>query len=356
MKNLRNRALTSFKNHKLESITIGLVTGLLLAVITAIGLLDITLLFIAVPFLMLPVLFSGFFNHYSLAMEDQINFKNTFRYFTVFFRRPFNSSFRGINSFLKALLGGAAILFTASFIVSTIMLYTNPEFVELMTEFETLISSGNYLDYAILEDLLLKEEEVVNSVMSFTFLPAFGFGFLVFMFSITYNSLSIYLKIRNQTNHPRMYDLLISTANKATNKAIFKEFFALNWPLFLLGFIGYVGGSLGMYFTYSFYFDQLAVFGMIGGLLMMSFHLPFFFNNMETIYDHHQGDFKNASDEINRNMLMQLQSSLKMSQEEQENLQKALDKLNEQLNQEQNTKKETDIIEDENPENWHKKT
>lgn len=338
MSEVRSKALAKFKSHALESILIGLFTGLIMAAVLLLSLVSPILLFVVIPFLFLPIFFSGYFSHISLNFEDKISFANTFKYFGLYFKHPFRNSFRAIPSIAKSVLMGVITFMTVSTITSVICSYVHPEFISLMEEFYKIIESSEVVDYAVVEELLNSHGGLLDQIILWCFVPSFGLGFIVFLYFITYSSLTIYFKVNIQTTNANLYPYLLKQANSLSNKKILKEFWALNWPMLLLAIVGYVIGAIIAYSTNYFDYVGVALCGVVGGMAIASLFLPIFFNNMEAIYETNAPLIKQASDELNKNMLTELQNSLKISKEQQEEIQRALDELNKHtnLNQEEN--------------------
>lgn len=347
MTEIRRKSFTNLKKHPVESILIGLITGILMAAVLVIAIFGPTFLFLVIPLLFLPIYFSGFFNHYSLRFDDVISFKNSIKYVGFFFRSSFRSSFKGIVSFAKSFLIGS-ILFTLSVSIASYFLTAfNPEFIQIVNELNELMATMETIDIDAVNDILNSHGGLFGNLIIFTLLPAIGVGFILFMYFISYSALSVYMRLNINTNNPSLYSYLLKETNKISNRKLLKDFLSLNWPMFLLGALGFTGGCFLAYYLNRFDIFQVGIIGMIGGLLAMSFFLPFFFNNMEAIYETHNENVKKAFDQINRNMLEQLQNSLRISKEQQEEIQKALNELN---NRNEEEAKESSESSDQNQE------
>ena len=109
------------------------------------------------------------------------------------------------------------------------------------------------------------------------------------------------------------------------------DYWALNWPLYVLLLLGFGGGAYlgyvwGQNYS-SFYSDVVTtmvscgfVFGAVGASLFM----PFYFSNQEVLFDSYKDEFEVSMNNVTNFMLQNIQRNIDLSNEEKERLKQSL--------------------------------
>ena len=104
LKQARNKALEKYHSHKLNSWILGLTCGLFSSAIVALNFIFPYLSILLVPTVVFPFTFACFLSNESYNSGVDLTIGSFFRYFTLYYRSPFNTSFNTIRNFFKSLL------------------------------------------------------------------------------------------------------------------------------------------------------------------------------------------------------------------------------------------------------------
>lgn len=243
---------------------------------------------IVVPFVLVPIIFSIQVMHFGLRQDANPNGTLFFRFFRIYFSPNFMGSYRIIISTLFALLVemiSASIFGLIAYSVASLNPGMN-DTIKLLIEY---IESG---DMEAVNNMLLNDANL--KVLAYiAYIPSFGIAFSMFFLSTSYNSLSIYFKIKNPMINPMYANRIYTVGKNAIRRKIMKEYWGLNWPIFVLFFIGFASGVCIAYFNdLNYVYGQ--VIGIIAGVVAMIFYHPIFLNNLESIYLNHEEHFSQA--------------------------------------------------------------
>lgn len=334
MKNeLRKAALYNYKKHPLTRWILSFMFGLFLTVVVMLfiildnfGYLSIIL----IPLFVLPFLFAVIAISSSLDNVTYINFKLFFNYFSLYFNRKFRSSFKFLNSLMYTLLFmlvGEVVFALIGFAVVSIIDY--PVFMDCINKIQVAIYDGSLLSFNSIEEFI-NNPYAFNLLQIFSCvssLPPFLISICVFIFLISKNSFTIYLKKDVKNFDPLHINALHKQSLKG-NKSFYKDYFSLNWPLFVLLVLGFtIGTIIGSFFTLDAL--RLTIISSCLGFILMSFYLPFFFSNNEMIYKKHKKDFEAANVVLARQIINQMQRNIQLSEEQKEMLEKNLKEFEE---------------------------
>ena len=102
-----------------------------------------------------------------------------------------------------------------------------------------------------------------------------------------------------------------------------KDWFLLNWPILALSLLG-----MALFVMLDLFcvrrIDLLPAFVIVGGVALLMFYLPFYFANMETIYKKYEPYFKEGNQRAIENILLRIQNSIELSEEEKKHLEESL--------------------------------
>ena len=321
---LRTNSFAKFKANPTSYIAVGLMCGLFLLLVGVLAFISPSLLVIAVPLLALPFLFASHVACYYLQINQQISLSAYARYFMGFFRSQFRGSFRGLISFLKS-LG----FYFATIIVAGITFYL----IFKAQYGDTFVNSFNTLAFQYMNNAEFTYEELValledNNNMLLTFIVyisavAIPLSMLAFIYYISFSSLSIYYRANVAFGAAALLKMSVGNTFARHRAEMRKDWFSLNWPMLVLSFAGMIGFGLLDYFLIK-RIDLLPTFVIVGGVALLMFYLPFYFANMETIYKKYETHFKEGNQEAIETILIRIQSSIDLSEEEKKNLEASL--------------------------------
>ena len=325
MKNpLRNTSFNTFKSNPVTYIAVGLMCGLFLVLSMVFAFIDPSLLIIAVPLLALPFIFASHIACYYLQINQQVTLSAYFRYFLGFFRSQFRGSFRGIISFLKSL----AIYFGGA-VVASIVLYLvfKAHYGDVFVNaYNSLIFEYVYSGEATYETIMAMLEENNNMLLTFiVYISVLGIplSMLAFIYYISFSSLSIYYRANVIIAAGPLLKMSVNNTYSMHRKSMRKDWFALNWPMLLLSFLGMLAfAAIDIFLVKR--IDLLPAFVIVGGVSLLMFYLPFYFVNMETIYKKYEVYFKEGNQRAIEAILERIQESIDLSEEEKKHLEESL--------------------------------
>ena len=321
-------------------IAIGLIA--LETVVTGLFVLTITLIFF-------PVLYATYMTLYSIKFGGTVTVRSTFAISLTYFRRNNFGCFRILRCVFHALLVCVLAYIAFFFLLQPIFesIYGNA-FTESY-EHLMVFYSNNDLDGAM---NYLKENNPVSFCFDFALSLGATFGIIAFIFGIAFNSTNVYLCANIPGASAQFSTAVFNRFLKTKSGSYRKDFWSLNWPLFVLLFVGIVGGyalviGVDMQFSYA-----LPVSTMMGILFMIPF-APFFFAGMEALFAKYNGDLKQASVDLTNMFLTQIKNNIRLSEEEKAKLEELLAKKqpdeNGEVNKEDAFDNQTNGVEFEDP-------
>lgn len=321
---LRSVSFNRFKSNPSSYIAIGIMGGLFLVIAVVLAFVSPTLLLFSIPLVGLPFLFASHIASYYLQINQPVTFSAFLRYYYGFFRSQFRSSFRAIASFLKALLFYFFSVLIASLVL--VIIFSN-QYGEVFTK--SLMELGYSYFYSMdttYEELIAMMNANDGMLLTFIFyVSAFGIplAMLAFIYFISFASISIYYRANVAFAAPPLLRMSISNTYASQRKNMRKDWFALNWPMLVLSFVGMVlFAALDILLIKR--VDLLPAFVMVGGVAMLVFYLPFYFTNMEVIYKKYEDNFKEGNQKAIEEVLKKIQSSIDLTEEEKRSLEQSL--------------------------------
>lgn len=336
---LRKRALTKYRSHKLNSWIIGIVCGFFSSAIIALNFITPYLTLLTVPVLILPITFASFLMNESYNDGVDLTFGNFFNYFRLYFSTPFNTSFNTIRSFFKSFLIFLGATSIGALISFEIFKYQSGDaFIDLVESFNLEMMSVEIDIDAISALLDANDGLLLNYFMSFL-TPSLFLSIFVFVFLISKESVNLMLRIVLPRSNP---SFLHQTAKRAVHEhfgEFYRTFIGLNWPMFLLLIIGFVGGTFLVEFTSWDPFRAITT-GTTFGFTLMAFYYPFFINNNMALYETMEPFFKRSSQEVVNELLHRIEAVADIDDEEKERFEKAMKEIGDPLRDDIEEKKE----------------
>lgn len=299
MKNnpLREKALERYHSHALNSWILSLICALFIAALLLLGIVFQMILIILIPLVIMPFFFACVISHLRLKEKDELSGKRLFRYFNLFYRPPFNSSFSIIVSFLKSLLVEVVI----SIIVTGIMYafyVQSASFNQTINDLLTALSNRE-----LTNELLTQLLEANNNELSNFIYLSDGFRLIAFFISFSYfvtkEEITIYIRLK--LSSVPIAGKIAKAAVKTADKKYNKNFFVLNWPLFVIMLLGSIGGLLLSMFA----FHNYLICGTLAisiGTACSALYLPFYFSNMEILSEQLSVDIASFSEDYIKNV------------------------------------------------------
>ena len=318
---LISKSFARFKNNAVSYVLVGVLCGLFFVLLTAFSLIDELMLIIAIPVLALPFLFASHISCYLLSIGEPITLRAFFHYFVSFFRPQFRGSFRGITSFFKSLAVYGVLMVIVYF--SLYLVYRQQYgnlFLESVTDLVNLYLAG--ATYEELIEALKANDDLLLTFMTYVSSLPLPFAIAMFMYSISFNSISLYYRANINNGTPSLMRLAIANAYARYRRSMRKDWFKLNWLIIVLPIIGSAIGALISFFVVK---DPIYLPTLLsaGAFIPYIFFLPFYFSNMEVLYIRYENVFKEGNKMAIEAFLERIQSSIELNEEEKRKLEES---------------------------------
>lgn len=322
---LKQQALDNYKKAPLASWILGLTTGLLIAALLALDFILPSIALFLVPLMILPILFSATIQHAMLYGNRPLTVKDAFRGFGVYFRGNNSGSFSFFKSLLFAIISFISIEMLVSAIASTILQYTNPEFVDSLNAFYTMIQEPEF-NLNDFNYVLTMNHYVLLNYFCIVIFPSLYISIIVFIYFITRHALTIYFRFNAVNMNNRFINMIYRDMNRRNRKKLMGGYFSLHWPMFVLLIVGFAGGTVGGFFLRQ---DLLFVItcGVVAPIILVSFYLPFYFPNQEALFDTFGSEFHKSTVNVTNRFIQTLQDDIDISTEQKEELLKKMSDL-----------------------------
>ena len=315
-------SLNRFNKNAFSYIAVGALCGLFLILAALLSLVDELLLLIAVPLIMLPMIFASYIACYYLKAGQPITMSAVFRYFVGFFRPQFRGSFRGIRSFLSALL-----FYVGGLFVSYIVMYLvfrnvyGALFSDALTNLIKQYASTS-MTYEDLANAMQENDGILLTFIIYVTVLPLPIAILRFIYAISFASISIYYRNNCVGATTSLISLAVNNTYAFFRNKIRKDWFSLNWPLLVLSLLGSIAGGLLAFFFVK---DPIyiSVFVSLGSVALLGFFLPLYFSNMETLYNRYADAFKEGNKRAIDSILSRIQSSIDLTDDEKRGLEES---------------------------------
>ena len=321
-------------------IAIGLVA--LETVVPGLFILTISLIFF-------PVLYATFMTLYSIKFGGTVSVGSTVAISTTYFKRNNFGCFRVLRCFFHAIL---------LYLIAYVVLYFALQPIFQSIYGNAFTESYNHLlelyNASDLEGAInyLNEDNPVSLFMDFARSLGGTCGVFGFIFGIAFNSTNVYLCANIPGASAQFSTAVFNRFLKSKSNSYRKDFWSLQWPLFVLLVVGLVGGytlviGVDMPFSYA-----LPISTMLGIFLMIPY-APFFFAGMESLFAKYNGDLKQASMDLTNDFLARIKNNIRLSEEEKAKLEELLSKKqpdeNGEINKEDAFDNQTNDVEFDDP-------
>ena len=322
MRQLWDDSLSRFKQNPFSYIAVGALCGLFLILAALLSLVDDLLLIVAVPLIMLPMVFACYIACYYLKAGQPLTVSAIFRYFIGFFRPQFRGSFRGIRAFLTSLLfylGGLMISYVVMYFVFK-QVY-GAQFSDALTNLIKQYASSN-MTYEDIANAMQENNGILLTFIIYVTVLPIPVAILRFIYATSMASISIYYRNNCVGATTSLISLAINNTYAFFRRKIRKDWFSLNWPLLALSLLGSVAGGLIAFFFIS---DPIYIsaFVSLGSVALLAFFLPIYFSNMETLYERYADAFKEGNKRAIEAILARIQSSIDLTDDEKRGLEES---------------------------------
>lgn len=274
--------------------------------------------------LFFPLLYSTFMTLYTIKFGGTVTVKSTYAISISYFKRNSFGCFRILRCLLFALL--ADVLAAIVFSIALDNIFTSIYGSVFTDSFQQLIDLYYSGDIEALNSFLLSDNCAafyLDSVTSFSL----TIGIAFFIFEISYNSPNVYLCANIPNATAAFSTTVFKNFLRRNSRSYRKDFWSLNWPMFVLLLIGMTLGyvlaiALDIDFTYG-----LPISTMFGLVCLIPF-APFFFAGMEALFAKYNEKMRKASADLTQSFLRNLKENANLSDEDKAKIEELLSKEN----------------------------
>lgn len=282
------------------------------------------LMFATFAILFFPVLYATFMTLYTIKFGGTVSLKSTFSIGTSYFKRNTFGCFRILKCFLHALLvdliASTVMIFALNAIFTSIYgsSFTDP----LRQAYELYIN--NSFDEL---NALLTPDSIVVFFLNCSSCFSFSISLIAFIFGIAFNSINVYLCASIPGATASFSTAVFNRFLKCDIRSYRKDFWSLNWPLFVLLPLGIIGGyvlgiGLDIDLTYT-----MPISSMMGLACVIPF-APYFFAGMEALFAKYNVNMRKASMDLTQGFLQNLKDNVNLSEEDKAKIEELLSKQN----------------------------
>lgn len=281
-----------------------------------------------VVLLIIPFFFGTIMQAYALQIEKQLVFSHFWRISFSYYRPQFFGSFSLIKCFLKALLTEliAVIVFFAIFYFAYANVYGDA-FLEAYQALDEFLN-GYSGDFELLEDILeMNDQIMLNFIDSIGSLSSLV-GAFFFIYGVTYSSIACYYRSSLKPENYSFNKSAVAVTIKNNRRKIAKDYWSLNWPLFILLIIGLCGGALISYFGFK-TFTYSLVIGLSILFVLFIPYFPFYLGNSQALFLKYRDRIFGGISQTVRTVLNRVERMNGISNDQKDEIRNALKTLDE---------------------------
>ena len=276
---LRVEASNCLKKNGLFSIIIFFFTGLLIGAISLINVAVPDLIFLLVPLMMLPIVFAFSCAVIILREESTLTFTLISRSFRKYFNERFRSAFSVLSTALRVLIAYLIVGVVVSIIVNLSFFYT--DFMDFKNFVSTLFSSATTEEAS---EFVNRYKDLILIERICTFVPTCTIVSIYAFYRLSLSSISMFLRFSMFKGSGLYISTLFKRFLRKNYWSVFKDYFALNYPMYILLLLGF-GGGITLGYIYMKNADMMYSFGLALALfLSFSIYGAKYFANKEAIY------------------------------------------------------------------------
>ena len=276
---------------------------------------------ITLPLFFFPLLFACFAILYTIKFGGTVTLGTTFRFGLTYFKNPNFGCFRLIKNLLKAILVAVISFVILSVILS--MVFMNIYGQEFLDSYQELMDISTNYDLEVYQ-AFINSDPIVLKYLNLVMGMSLSCGIYFFIYGVIFSSISLYVRMSLQQASGPAINGLVNEFMRFYKGEYRRDFWFLNWPLFLLLLIGNVVGYIIVIFTKLDY-SYCSILSSIVGVGFMLPFVPFMFANMETLFDKYSLDFKKTGDRLAKEALDSLRRRSDLNEEEKRRIEEYLE-------------------------------
>ena len=341
-KKLLKLSREKFKVNPFAFVCLGVFFCVFAALCFALSLLVPFLGALAIVLLAFPLLFGIIMQTCSIDYFEKVQIRNVLMFSTRYYHPQFAGSFRLLYCFLKSLLVALIGYIVSLIVVGLIAHGMHPaEFEDAFSRL-TAYFFASQIDNEIYSSIMNSYNGLLYHTTGIALNISFLIGYFAFLICMFFNAIGVYFRTMLKPEGLMFGRYSINTAIKNNRRKLFKDFIFLNWPLFILGFLGAVCGALLSWSILKDYI-YIAEYGLMGCFLFMAIYFPKYLANMNALFDKHKMLIVLGVNDSIRKTIEKIQKSVDLSEEDKQRIEETLKQCDEDVKnmEEENNKKDS---------------
>lgn len=300
MNQLRRASLNNYKKSPLANWVIGVLCGLFIAAMSALGFFANWLMFIIVPFVIFPFIYACHLMVLSFKHNQSLTLRNHFKYMSIYYKQM---TIMGPFSILSSLFKTILIEIIATYLFSLLsyslvrILYPD-QMAELANVLEFLMENPSIIFSESSKVLFANCYDSFKLITYMSSVPGILISFIFFLYFTTRSSIILYATGSNINANPRIIKVAYKQLIKEERWNLFKDYLSLNWPMIAMYFLSAIGFFiLGLFIELRF-MNVIPLFAITTFFILMMFFFPFYFSNMEELYNNIRGGISRRTSDI----------------------------------------------------------
>lgn len=269
-----------------------------------IGLINPSFLYLTIPLIILPSLFSLQVSLNFLIEGRGISNKASFNFFLSYYSPQFKGCYRVILTFLKSLLVSLVFSLVATLGYYFIAISVSPAFKESIDQIMSLMQSEGLNSF----NKFFENRDFLIFYHFSQGVPLL-FSSLYFCHNILLNSLNVHIRSRVGSSSSSALNSLFSFMVRSDKKLFYWSFVKRNWPGYLFYALGFISGYIFSVFVFPSYPTFAICFALFFGIFCLAFYLPFTFVSSDLFIRNNDQNIKKFFIEFSLKSLEELKKS-----------------------------------------------
>ena len=300
---LKSLSRKCYKENGYLAILIFIFVGIILGAFFLLDMFLPGLFLILIPVIILPLLFAFYYSIIALRDSPILSINLFFKGFTAYFSERFRSTFNVISALIRGIIFNLVISILLSIIINLSFYFNNvmnyQDFFSGLTALRTIGDAEEFME---------AYKDLVLLIRMSTYLPAMIFSSIYCFYRLSIFSISFFLRVSSFKGSGGYILLLIKRFYKENRKHLFIDYLRLNYPMYILNIVGFIGGAL-----LGFYFFKSADISFCTGIALSTL-LSFgvfgskYFANMEGLYLYYSDDILKSDKKVKQEFCNQLKA------------------------------------------------
>lgn len=290
-------------------------------------------LILTIPFIVIPAFFAVSAINIVAPNKNTHEGLGFFVMFRAYFTHIFRGGYKVVIGFLKSLLTFILSAVILSAILSSTILYKDPQYIELMNKINTMADTN-----AITEALnnFMNTNVTFNNLMIIIYIVSIFLALFMFIHHFAVNSIKYNYNFLSSLPLPMQdLNLIFTTVLRQNRRKFYKMYYKAFWFLGIALAMGYAGGALIAYFFINnIDMVQMSVIGIFGAFIVLLFFIPYFLNASQFIFMEFRPQYVDTLIDLSKKSLEEIKKVQGISEEKEKEVLSILESQKDDPNKE----------------------